>query len=107
MKDIANQRCFNHAVREAAALCPECSRSFCRECITEHNDRVLCASCLKKGLTPAPARTLRFTGIIRLGQSIFGFLIIWLFFYYLAQLLLSIPSNFHDGTVWQTLWWAE
>ena len=45
---LAHQRCFNHATREAVARCPECHHFFCRECITEHDDRVLCTGCLKK-----------------------------------------------------------
>ena len=48
MQNLAHQRCFNHAVREAVARCPECGQCFCRECITEHDDRVVCAACLKK-----------------------------------------------------------
>ena len=36
------------STREAVARCPECTQFFCRECITEHDDRVLCSACLKK-----------------------------------------------------------
>ena len=43
---LSAQRCFNHAGREAVARCPECSRYFCRECISEHRGRVVCAGCL-------------------------------------------------------------
>lgn len=48
MPALIHQRCFNHATREAVARCPECSQFFCRECITEHDDRVICSACLKK-----------------------------------------------------------
>jgi len=100
-RGLTSQRCFNHPQREAAALCPECGRYFCRECVTEHEDRVLCASCLRdlkidKGNGPsitAPA--------LRLSQALLGVLIAWLFFYYMAETLLSIPDSFHDGTVWE------
>jgi hypothetical protein len=53
MQNLLLQRCFNHGMREAAARCPECGRFYCRECITEHDDRVLCSACLKK-LARAP-----------------------------------------------------
>ena len=53
MQNSFHQRCFNHAGREAVARCPECGQFFCRECITEHEDRVLCSACLKK-LTRRP-----------------------------------------------------
>ncbi|HDH05178.1 MAG TPA: rhomboid family protein [Nitrospirae bacterium] len=101
MKDLAKQRCFNHLHRESAAICPECSRFFCRECVTEHDDRILCASCLKKILRPSFIKRFRFAGFLRTGCCIFGFLTAWLFFYYLGQALLSIPSSFHEGTFWQ------
>ena len=46
--NLTFQRCFNHAAREAVARCPACGHYFCRECITEHDDRVICAACLRK-----------------------------------------------------------
>ncbi len=46
--DIADRKCYNHASREAVARCPQCSNFFCRECITEHDDVIMCASCLEK-----------------------------------------------------------
>jgi hypothetical protein len=30
----------------------------------------------------------------------------WVFFFYFGQILLSMPTSFHEGTVWQTGWWA-
>src|SRR5438132_254763 len=55
MEILARQRCLNHLNREAVARCPECKRFFCRECVTEHEDRLICAACLKK-LAKATAR---------------------------------------------------
>lgn len=46
------QRCLNHFSREAACRCPVCRNYFCRECVTEHDDRLVCAGCLKKLQTP-------------------------------------------------------
>jgi hypothetical protein len=40
------QRCWNHEAREAACRCPGCGRSYCRECVSEHEGRLLCAACL-------------------------------------------------------------
>ncbi|MCK5545241.1 MAG: hypothetical protein KAI35_08485, partial [Desulfobulbaceae bacterium] len=82
------------------ARCPECGRFFCRECITEHKDRVLCASCLEKQHASRPIRTIRFGGIVRIGQFLSGSIFLWLFFYYLGRILLSLPSSFHEGTLW-------
>ena len=42
-----NARCANHDLRPAAGQCVTCSRAFCRECVTEHGDRLICAACLR------------------------------------------------------------
>jgi hypothetical protein len=100
MSSLVHQRCFNHAAREAVARCPECRQFFCRECITEHDDRVLCAGCLKKlartPLAPSPA----FLKLLRLAQCALGILIAWFFFFMIGESLLRIPAKFHEGTLW-------
>ena len=106
MKDISQQRCFNHAQREAAARCPECGGYFCRECVTEHDDRVLCASCLARLLKASEAGVFHLRGLLRTGQFLCGGFVLWLFFYYLGQILLSLPTSFHEGTLWKGGWWG-
>lgn len=101
MTGLSRQRCHNHPGREAAAVCLECRRTFCRECVTEHEDRVLCASCLKKLTAGQKRRGIRLGGLLHVLRAAAGFLVIWLFFLYLGEFLLSIPTQFHDGTVWQ------
>jgi len=101
VEKIANQRCFNHSDREAAARCPECHRYYCRECVTEHNNRVICASCLKRQDQPQPVKRKSFSGLAGLVQCLMGALVVWLFFYCLGQALLSLPTSFHEGMVWQ------
>ena len=104
MSSLIHQRCFNHSTREAAARCPECRQFYCRECITEHDDRVLCAACVKK-LAHSPFMQRRaFAGILRAAQLCFGFFVSWFFFYLLGQALLSIDTSFHEGTIWQGHW---
>ena len=102
MPTLIHQRCFNHAVREAVARCPECGRFFCRECITEHDDRVICASCLKKVTSPAPVRRTVLARLARLAGGTFGLLIAWFFFFLIGAALLKVPASFHEGTLWQT-----
>ena len=107
MAGLSLQRCFNHSAREAAARCPECGHSYCRECITEHDDRLICAACLLK-LAKAPfTRRGGFVTILRVAQAGAGVFILLVFFYTLGQMLLSIPSSFHDGTVWKPSWIDE
>ncbi len=105
MHNLALQRCFNHAQREAVARCPQCGHYFCRECITEHDDRVICAACLRK-LARVPLLQRRgFAGVLRLVQCRRGLTIVWFFFYIVAECLLAMPSAFHEGTLWQLHWW--
>lgn len=104
MENLAHQRCFNHALREAVARCPECSRYFCRECITEHEDRAICAACLRK-LARVPLLKRRgWSGALRFGQCLLGLLAGWFFFYLIGELLLAMPNSFHEGTLWQATW---
>ena len=100
-QDLSAQRCAQHADREAVARCPECRRYFCRECITEHDRRVLCASCLKK-LTRKPLTQRRgFAGLVLALQCLIGLMVAWFFFYLVGEALLSLPTSFHEGTLWQ------
>ena len=104
MSNLAQQRCFNHAVREAVARCPECKRFFCRECITEHEDRVLCTSCLKKLSKRASPQRRAFAGLRRIAQCAFGIVLAWFFFFLIGEVLVRLPDSFHEGTVWQIPW---
>ena len=53
MTPLFQQRCLHHLSREAACRCPVCRSYFCRECVTEHDDRLVCAGCLKKMHAPS------------------------------------------------------
>jgi hypothetical protein len=92
---IAQKKCFNHPLREAVARCPECRRYFCRECVSEHEDRLVCAYCLKD-LTSRRSRHRRFRTLVRLFPAITGILVLWLFFYLSGKGLLLIPSSFQS-----------
>jgi hypothetical protein len=101
-QSLAHQRCFNHVQREAVAKCPVCSQFYCRECITEHDDRVICAACLAK-ISQAPLRSQRtLASLRRLAVGLLGLIVVWFFFYLIGQALLAIPSSFHEGTMWQS-----
>ena len=102
MLRLAEQRCYNHGQREAVARCLECERFFCRECVTEHENRVVCSDCLSM-LAGESSETIH-SFMQRAVQSCLamgGFLLAWLFFYGLGRLLLTIPSSFHEGTFWK------
>jgi hypothetical protein len=104
MPTLAHQRCFNHSQREAAARCVECRQFFCRECVAEHDDRIVCASCLQK-LAKKPATQRRaLVGVLRFFQCAFSLMLLWFFFYLIGEGLISIPTPFHEGTLWNVNW---
>ena len=104
MQSLLHQRCFNHAMREAVARCPDCTRFFCRECITEHDDRVLCSACLKKLARTPLAKRPAFVKLVRFAQCAVAVMITWFFFFVIGEMLLRIPTTFHEGTLWQVRW---
>jgi len=99
--ELSQKRCKNHPSREAVARCPECTGFFCRECITEHDDKVLCSACLKNILSARIPVTSKLKVPYFFLQFVTGFMVIWSIYYFFGHLLLSIPSTFHEGTFWE------
>jgi hypothetical protein len=52
---VVHQQCWNHSERGAVCLCPVCHRGYCRECVSEHDSRLLCAACIKAALPASDA----------------------------------------------------
>jgi hypothetical protein len=100
-RELASKRCANHWQREAAARCPECGRFFCRECVTEHEDRILCAACVKNLVSGSKKTSTPVTVLFRTIQVLIAFFVLWIFFYSIGRTLLLLPDEFHEGTVWQ------
>ena len=101
MAVLVTQRCLHHPLREAVARCPECGQFYCRECITEHDDRVLCASCLQRLAAKKTAPHRRLAPLLRVVAAGFGLLVAWVFFFIVGRVLVNIPAEYHEGTVWQ------
>ena len=97
---FANRRCLQHTLREAVARCPECREFFCRECITEHDDRVICSSCLREVVARAAKPKRSFAAILRPAAVLGGLMVAWFFFYLIGHWTSALPSSFHEGTVW-------
>jgi hypothetical protein len=106
-QDLASQRCFNHAEREAVARCPGCRHYFCRECVTEHDDRVVCAACLRKNTTVPLLKRRGVLGTFGVVRLVLGLVGAWFFFYLAGERLLTLPASFHEGTLWKVRWWHE
>jgi len=58
--DLRHARCLFHPLREAAARCPHCGGTFCRECVTDEDDKLACPPCLRRmARPPAPNASLQ------------------------------------------------
>jgi hypothetical protein len=49
---LRHARCLFHPLREAAARCPHCGGTFCRECVTDEEDKLACPPCLRRIVRP-------------------------------------------------------
>jgi len=98
--DLARRRCDNHANREAAARCPKCRRFFCRECVTEHAGRVICADCLATMASQSDSSRWSLAGLAPYLAALVGMLVAWMAYYYIGRILLGIPHEFHEGLMW-------
>lgn len=98
------RRCARHEEREAVGRCTECGGGFCRECLTEHDDRLYCGPCFALKIGGGRKAAARKTDWSRwktaamlagsLGCAVAGF-------YFLGRTLAAIPPDWHDGTIWE------
>ncbi|MBS0537037.1 MAG: hypothetical protein JSR72_23510 [Proteobacteria bacterium] len=55
---LRDAHCLFHPLREAAARCPHCGGTFCRECVTDEEGKLACPPCLRRMARPsAPKMT--------------------------------------------------
>ena len=107
MQPLAHQRCFNHATREAAARCPGCGRDYCRECVTEHDDRLICAACLRKTARVPLLKRRGFARTLQAVRCALGVVTVWFLFYLIGEGLSSLPDKFHEGSLWRINWFER
>ena len=87
------QRCWNHEAREAVCRCPECGRSFCRECVTEHEARLLCASCLAAVARTRQSRSAGMRRLVPAAMALGGMLLAWTVFYGAGEALILLTNR--------------
>lgn len=100
---LALQRCWNHSTREAIARCPECGHFFCRECVVEHADRIICSGCLARiqKTGERPKRRFSFAHVLQAGGAVAGLIVAWILFFTIGRALLSVPDDYHAEKVWK------
>jgi B-box zinc finger. len=97
------RRCVRHETREAVARCVDCGGGFCRECVTEHEDRLYCATCFARVVAAAARKPRRVSwkrirGMVTAAGAM---LCLVAGFYLLGRALAAIPADVHDGTLWR------
>lgn len=93
------QRCWNHPDREASCRCPQCLRSFCRECVTEHDTQLLCAACLQSAARRRQTTRRAFRHFLPAAMALAGLVFAWFVFYGVGQAFLE--STARPETTWQ------
>src|SRR5207253_905724 len=98
--EALRRRYFHHAGRVVAARCLSCARRDCWECVTEHDGRVLCATCLAATAPAVPRRTGA-RSAARGATAVLGLATAWVFFYLFGRGLLLARTAFHEGKLWR------
>ena len=86
-----SQSCWNHESRQAVCRCPECRRSFCRECISEHESRLLCAACLR-AIAHAPPPPPRSPAVF-IALALAGVFLGWLIFFIAGEAVITFVAR--------------
>ncbi len=68
---------------------------------------VVCTICLRKESREQRKQRWSVAVVGRFGAAIAGFVLCWLFFLGLGKVLVTMPSKFHEGTIWQISTWDE
>jgi len=99
MASMLRQRCFNHATREAALRCMGCSRSYCRECASEHDGKFLCASCLREAAVEAPESRSLGGPVVHAFVLMLSLAGLWCMFMLVGTVMLNVTAPTHDYTI--------
>lgn len=97
MTTLARQRCFHHPGREAVSQCRRCARFYCRECVTEHDGRLMCAACIAAAAAEIAKPRQPITQWLLPAGAAAGIVLAWLFFHYFGVVLAKIPAAWHEG----------
>ncbi len=90
---LQQQRCWNHDAREAVCRCLACGRSFCRECVTEHESRLVCAACLRNLVEGESKRRGRMRRLTASLLTLAGLLLAWGVFFAAGESMIALRER--------------
>jgi hypothetical protein len=99
-ENLAQQHCWNHSVRGAVCRCPVCHRPFCRECVSEHASRLLCATCIKASVSAPDQARVRRTRLWLPAMALASTLLAWAIFFSLGQFIME-SVTLADRSAWR------
>jgi hypothetical protein len=97
------QDCLHHPHRGAVARCPACAQSFCRECVVEHEGKLLCTDCLEAKKVKNDERPVAWwqLPIWPWVQILLGLVMLSALFYASGRIVRAIPPDYHNGIKWE------
>ena len=90
---LRHARCLLHPLREAAARCPHCGGTFCRECVTDEEGKLACPPCLRR-MARSPEEKPSVTRRFR--QTVSGFMALvalWALFFAILRWRVNTPEE--------------
>src|SRR5579872_4523238 len=70
---LRHARCLFHPIREAAAKCPHCGGTFCRECVTDEDGKLACPPCLRRLALPSEPKASLARSFREIVAGVFAF----------------------------------
>jgi hypothetical protein len=93
-------KCEVHAMREAAARCTVCSHHYCRECIQEHEGRMVCGNCLSLKSSLEPKHFAGFKEmLVRLVMALASAALLWGAFWCIFTIGSLLPAEVYKSPV--------
>ncbi len=94
-KTFKGTKCSNHIEREAVARCPRCKKDYCRECVTEYKEEMLCINCLSLIPDKKKSKSSFLGSLFLLFLFAISFLITTSIFYLIGEMF-SGADTFHN-----------
>src|SRR6516165_962164 len=89
---LRHARCLFHPLREAAARCPHCGGTFCRECVTDEEGKLACPPCLRRLARPSAGKLSRARRLRQLSAGFVALVSLMALFFALLRWRANTPE---------------